>query len=136
MLSFLTPHLAERAPDLARLVPVFLVLSALMVIATVIAGVLLVRFRARLTVAEARGSPRQRPFGRSTKRFVTEAILIVAAGVLVAWTSGVLTPELIEFFFVAVTAFCGSAYFGVAVLEAVFRRMADRFDDLLKASSS
>jgi hypothetical protein len=141
-MSFLTPRLTERAPDLARFVPWFLVLSALIILATVTAGVLLMRFRARLTVAEARRIATTTSFREihrnmvRAKRLVTEAILIVAAGVLVAWTAGVLTPELIEFFLVAGTAGFGSAYFGVAVLEAVFRRVADRFDDLLKGSPS
>lgn len=141
-MSWLTPHLAETAPFIARAVPWLFLFDALMVTGVVISGASLMKFRARLTAGEARRLAETTPFRRihnglvRGRRLLVSGILITASGVAVAWAAGALTRDLFEFFFVVVFGgLYAPSYFAIRVIEELLGLTVDRVDELLKQSS-
>jgi hypothetical protein len=140
-MSSLIPHLAETAPFMARALLWLFVFDVLLVIGTVIGGVALMKFRARLTVEEARRAAEATPYRQvhdglvRGRRGLVSAVIITAIGVLVAWAAGRLTRDLFEFFVVIMFAgIYGPCYVAIRVFEELFRLTADRVDELLKQS--
>jgi hypothetical protein len=140
-MSSLIPNLAEAAPFFGRALPWLFAFDALLVIGVLIGAIAMMKFRARLTVEEARRvadiTP-YRDFHRNlvwARRCLMTSALVVVSGVLAALVAGHLPRHLLELFIVIFFgALCLPLYFAIYVLAETFRLTADRLDQLLASS--
>ena len=138
MTKFLTPHLANSAPEVAAAVPYLFAVDALAFLTAIIAAVLMVRFHSRLT-SEQRSAliAKNWPLTlRELERRLRRArlpLLIFAAVVLLVWLALVSTgnadAQLYEIIFVVIyVGLIAPAAFGLLVLQGAFRFSAEQLE--------
>jgi hypothetical protein len=143
-LKFLTPHLADTMPGVAKAIPWLLLLDALMIAGGIVAVFALTNYRIRLTREDANQLivGHQGNFFRVSYRFLVSARRsLIGLGVIVTLTWIVLSltnnisPALTEVFLLVILGgVIFPSYLAVRMLEVSFERVAETLERLVLPS--